>query len=132
MPNPVYLAFDFGTKRIGLAVGQSITKTATPLTSIISYNGTPNWQQLDKIVKEWQPTSLIVGLALQPDGKDSPTSLKARHLGKLLQQKYQLSVHYIEERLTSVAAKERVTDNQKDLDALAAAIILESWMNDAI
>jgi putative Holliday junction resolvase len=131
MPKGVFLAFDFGTKRIGLAIGQTITQTATPLIAIHSDNGIPHWAQLDKIMQEWEPSAFVVGLALQPDGTDSPSSLKAKQLGKRLQKKYNLPVHYVEERLTSVAAKEWADQHphaERDLDAIAAAVILESWM----
>ncbi len=130
-----YLGFDFGTKRLGIAVGQSITKTARPLITLQVHKGVPQWEELAKIIDDWLPKGLIVGLPLQPDGSDSPTSLKAQKLGRQLTNHFKLPVYYIEERLTSVAAKERSQEYygaslmHRDLDALAAAIILESWFN---
>ncbi|MBI2791488.1 MAG: Holliday junction resolvase RuvX [Gammaproteobacteria bacterium] len=130
-----FLGFDFGTKRLGIAVGQSITKTARPLIILSVHKGIPNWDELGKIVHEWLPKGLIVGLALQPDGSHSQTSLKAEKLGRQLEHHFNLPVYYIEERLTSVAAKERAKETSssilmhRDLDAVAAAIILESWFN---
>ncbi len=130
-----FLGFDFGTKYLGVAVGQSITQTARPLITLRVNNGIPRWEELDKIIDEWQPCALILGLAIQPDGSHSNTSKKAMKLGQQLQAHYQLPVHYIEERLTSVAANERVRENpqasaiERDLDAVAACIILESWLH---
>lgn len=130
-----FLGFDFGTKRLGIAVGQSITQTARPLVTLSVHKGIPKWEELGKIINEWLPKGLIVGLALQPDGTHSPTSLKAEKLGRQLASHFKLPVFYIEERLTSVAAKERAkatgtsTPMHRDLDAVAAAIILESWFN---
>jgi putative holliday junction resolvase len=130
-----YLAFDFGTKRLGIAVGQTITKTASPLLALNVKNGVPTWQQLDEVINKWQPRGLVVGLALQPDGSPSATSLAAQRFGKSLQQHTRLPVYYIEERLTSIAAQQRLKEDpplsqaQQNKDAIAAAIILESWLN---
>ncbi|MGD9593027.1 MAG: Holliday junction resolvase RuvX [Candidatus Berkiella sp.] len=130
-----FLGFDFGTKYLGIAVGQTITQTARPLVTLVVHKGVPHWETLDKIIQEWQPQAFIVGLAIQPDGSHSATSKKALKFGKSLQSHYNIAVHYIEERLTSVAAKERIKENvamtaiEKDLDAVAAAIILESWLH---
>ena len=118
-----YLGIDFGTKRIGLAVGQSITLTATPLITLKADDIT----RLSEIIKEWEPQGLIVGLALQPDGSHSQTSLIAKKWGIELKKRYDLPVYFIEERLSSVAAREKYPDTDKD--AGAAAIILEGWLN---
>ncbi|MBN9287645.1 MAG: hypothetical protein BGO43_13765 [Gammaproteobacteria bacterium 39-13] len=132
--NGTFFGFDFGTKRLGVAVGQSVTKTARPLVTLAMKNGTlPT--ELTAHINEWQPKALIVGLALQPDGSHSKTSLLAQKFGRRLAQAYQLPVFFIEERLTSVAAQERIRDTDstslysRDVDAVAAAIILESWLN---
>ncbi len=130
-----YLAFDFGTKHLGIAVGQTITKTATPLLSLHVKKGIPHWDQLDDIIHKWQPRGLIVGLPLQPDGSPSLTSIAAHQFGESLQQHYPLPVYYIEERLTSVAARQSLKEtpplshSQQNKDAIAAALILESWLN---
>jgi len=131
---PRFLGFDFGTKYIGIAVGQSITQTATPLLTLKATQGQPNWQELQNIVSEWQPSAFVVGIALQPDGSDSDTSLKARQFGKSLGKRFSLPIHFVEERLTSVAAahilkQEHHYSKQTDSDSMAAAIILESFLN---
>ena len=131
-----YIGFDFGTKNIGVAVGQTVTLTANPLTTLKAKNGIPDWTVLGHLLTEWRPRGLIVGLARQPDGSHSPTSLKAQAFGKKLWTRFQLPIYYVEERLTSVAASHTLKQN-KDLlsstqtqDAIAAMIILESWFND--
>ena len=130
-----YLAFDFGTKTIGIAVGQTITKTANPLTTISAVQGIPNFDQLRSIINEWLPKGLIVGLALQEDGSPSETSRAAERFGKRLAKEFKLPIFYTEERLTSVAALERLKESpplvqsHRNKDAMAAAIILESWLN---
>lgn len=128
------LGFDFGTKYIGIAIGQSVTQTATPLLTLKAQQGVPNWQEVQKIIDEWQPTGLVVGLALQPDGSDSQTSLKARNFGIALKKRFSLPLYFVEERLTSVAAshilkQEHHYSKQTDSDSMAAAIILESFLN---
>ncbi len=132
-----FLGFDFGTKRLGIAVGQSVTKTARPLTTLQVNNGIPHWDTLKGIIQEWEPCGLIVGLAMQPDGSHSPTSQKALKLGQSLQSRFNIPVYYIEERLTSVAAHNFIKEHapssniERDKDAVAAAIILESWLSNS-
>ncbi|MFI4938088.1 MAG: Holliday junction resolvase RuvX [Candidatus Berkiellales bacterium] len=131
----IYLSFDFGTKYIGIAVGQSITHTANPVTTLPAKNGIPSWDQLGDVIKKWQPKGLIVGLALQPDSSASDTSLAAQKFGHHLNKHFNLPIYFIEERLTTVAAKQRLkeqyptTHYQHDVDAMSAVIILESWFN---
>jgi putative Holliday junction resolvase len=128
-----FLGFDFGTKRIGIAVGQTVTQTASPLMTLSAQHGVPQWEQLARVIDEWQPKGLIVGLALQPDGSHSATSRLAQKFGRRLAARYRLPIFYTEERLTSVAANERINHSlftqSRDQDAVAAAIILESWLN---
>lgn len=131
-PSGIFLGFDFGTKQIGVAVGQTITQTATPLTCLSAQQGIPRREILTQLIEEWQPQALVVGLALQADGSPSTTSRAAEKFAAQLYQHFQLPIYFIDERLTSVAAraimKATSTFNQSE-DALAAAIILESWLN---
>ncbi len=135
MPRGIFLGFDFGTKYIGVAVGQTVTCTATPLLSLRAQNGVPSWDQVAALLQEWQPEGLIVGLALQLDGSQSPTSLAAQKFGRRLQNRFKLPIYFIEERLTTVAAREALKEKYptshylQDVDAMSAAIILESWLN---
>lgn len=136
MHSNTYLGFDFGLKFLGVAVGQSITQTAQPLATLKMLQGEPNWEQLDPLIKEWQPKALIVGLALQPDGTHSKTSTLAEAFGHSLEKRYERPVYFIDERLTTVAARDlaktlsRSCDKRKgEIDRISAAIILESWLN---
>ena len=126
------LAFDFGLKYIGVATGQSITRTASPLTSIRAVNGIPKWEDIDNIVNTWKPNDIIVGLPLNMDGTEQPMSQKARKFSQRLAHRYKpIKVHLEDERLTSWEAKNNINGKNSDLvslNAKAAAIILQQWL----
>ena len=135
------MGFDFGTKRLGVAVGQLITKTAQPLKNIQMVSGMPNWSALDKIVHQWQPDALVVGIPLNMDGTLQPLSNLAREFCTLLATRYGLPVYETDERLTTKDARERLFKNggyqalqDGQVDQVAAQLILENWFqtrNDA-
>lgn len=120
------LAFDYGHKKIGVAVGQSITGTANPLQIIRAKNQKPNWQIIEHLIKEWQPEQLVVGLPLHADGSSSDSTQAAQKFMRQLQGRFNLPVHAVDETLSSHAAAER-TGADTELDAVAAQIILETW-----
>lgn len=133
-PEGTFLSFDFGTKKIGCAVGQSVTHTASPLSRLATQQGTPPWEKIQRLIQEWEPDGLVVGLPLQPDGSHSLTSRSAHKFGRALQERFGLPVYFVEERLTTVAARERLAElpyAQRNVDSMAAAIILESWFRTA-
>src|SRR5688572_16170657 len=103
-PTGTFLGFDYGTKYTGIAIGQTITQTATPLQSLRSHQGKPDWPAIKQLIKQWRPHGLVVGLALQPDGSESVLSLAARNFATMLNQRFQLPVFFSHERLTTVAA----------------------------
>lgn len=80
MANRTIIAFDFGTKSIGVAIGQEVTGTARALTAFKAQDGTPDWQQVEKLLKEWQPNLVVVGLPLNMDGTEQPLTARARRL----------------------------------------------------
>lgn len=125
------LGFDFGQQRIGIAVGQEVTRTATALKTLNSINAQPDWDAISELIKNWQPDCLVVGLALHADGTDSKTSKQIRRFATQLEKRFALSVEFMDERLSSHAAAE-LTDNgestDKGLDALAAMVILQDWL----
>ena len=128
------LAFDFGTKSIGVAVGQRITGTARPLPAIKAQDGTPDWNIIERLLKEWQPDEIIVGLPLNMDGSTGPQAQKVMDFGAVLE-KAGLTVHYQDERLTTVTAEAvligsgvRREDRRRHVDKLAATVILEQWL----
>lgn len=124
------LAFDFGSKRIGVAVGQSLTGTAEPLAEISARDGIPDWAVIERLIGEWQPDCLLTGLPLNMDGSEGPMSQRARKFARRLHGRFGLASYLWDERLSSQEAKSlRPSDNYRRdaVDSLAAVTILESW-----
>ena len=124
------IGFDFGKQRIGIAVGQSITGTATALCTIRSRSGKPDWDRITDLVDHWQPDALVVGLPLHDDGSDSDISKAARQFIRQLDDQYGLPIHTMDERLSSHAAKQHIkgSTSKQGVDAVAAMIILQNWL----
>jgi len=124
------LGFDFGKQRIGIAVGQSITGTATALCTISSHHGKPDWDRISDLIDRWQPDALVVGMPLHDDGTDSDISKAARKFIRQLDGHYGLPVHTMDERLSSHAAKQymKQSTSKQEIDAVAAMIILQNWL----
>ena len=126
------LGFDFGTKRIGVAVGQELTRTATALATLTSPDGGPDWQEITRLIEEWQPDALVVGLPLNLDGSESESSRLARRFGNRLAGRYNLPVFTADERLSSTEAEAILAEQgpveKADIDKLAAQLILQSWL----
>lgn len=130
----ILLAFDFGTKRIGVAVGQTVTQTARPLDTIQAKDGEPNWKTVEKVVKKWMPDAFVVGIPLNMDGTDQPITHIARQFADALRQRFNIPVHEIDERLTTKDAREQLfaRGGYKALqggqvDQVAAQLILQNW-----
>lgn len=131
------LAFDFGLRRIGIAVGQFTTMTAGSLETV-SNGKEPDWVAIDRLVNEWKPAQLLVGLPLGAEGDETEMSRTARKFGNQLLNRYSLQVNYADERLSSRAAESRFAElraqgslrrkHAQKLDAMAAQIILENWL----
>ena len=132
-----FLAFDYGTKRIGIAVGQEITGSASALVTVRATDGKPDWDAISKLIEEWQPDEVVVGLPLNMDGTESELSQRATRFGNQLNGRYNLRTHFMDERLSSLQAEEELRErphsrgksNKADIDKLAAKIILESWLS---
>lgn len=124
------LGFDFGMKKIGIATGQTITRTATPLCQLKTVDGVPNWEEMDKIFQEWQPKACVIGLPFNADGSDSPLVPRARSFARKLQKRYlNIECHFIDEHLTSFEARQLMKGTKAtQVDATAAMLILESWL----
>ena len=129
------LAFDFGTKSIGVAVGQEITGTASPLNALKAQDGVPNWDLVTKLFAEWQPQLAVVGLPLNMDGSEQSVTLAARKFANKLHGRYGIVVETCDERLTTVDAKAMLfelggykkLDKQK-IDSVSACLIFSSWI----
>ena len=135
--NMYLIVFDYGSKRIGVAVGQNFTATARPLAIVrVNKNQQIDWTHIGALIQEWQPDALIVGLPKHADGSECSTTIAAQNFAQQLEKRYQLPVHHIDERLSSVAAAERISDKdgkkngEANLDAVAAQIILETWFSE--
>jgi putative Holliday junction resolvase len=137
LPRGYILGFDFGSRRIGVAIGQTATYTASALETV-RHGKSPDWPAIDRLVSEWGPTILLVGLPLGADGEETDMSMAARRFGATLHERYTLEVAFADERLTSQAAASRFIElrasgnlRRKDagqLDAVAARMILENWL----
>ena len=113
-PSGLYLGFDYGTRQIGVAVGQAVTGQARELLTLKAQNGVPDWQQIQRLLDEWRPTALVVGLPLNMDGTPSEMSERAERFARRLHGRYGLPVHTHDERLTTYAAKgERLQGGQR-------------------
>ncbi len=136
MTNITALGFDFGMKHIGVAVGQTITNTATPLTSIKARDGIPNWDEIEKLISTWNVKVIVIGIPLNMDGTEQPITAAAKKFGNRLEARFKLPVHRIDERLTTVEAKQQLFDSlgykaldKASIDSYSAKLILESWLN---
>lgn len=124
------ISFDFGTKKIGVAVGQTETKTSSPLQIVFSKNNKVNWDEIESIVNEWKPNLILVGKPLNMDGSDSDMMEKVDIFYKKLEKISKIPCKYVDERLTSFEARESLTEIKKDLiDAHAAKILIDQWFN---
>ncbi|NUZ07054.1 Holliday junction resolvase RuvX [Piscinibacter koreensis] len=119
-----FLAFDFGTRTVGVASGNTLTGTATPLTSL-ALQGDARWGAITRLLAEWRPDAIVVGVPFHPDGAAHVNTRRARRFAADLASRYGLPVHEVDERYTTTAARER---GATDLDAAAAAIILEQFL----
>ncbi len=127
------LAFDYGEKHIGVAVGQTLTDTANPLETVRVTRSSPDWNAISRIVKTWQPDALVVGLPFNMDGSEQNVTQRARRFGNQLLGRYQLPVHLVDERLTTREARDRLVSTGRAVSndhPVAAQIILESWLNE--
>ena len=127
------MAFDFGTKNIGIAIGQEITKTASTFYSIHANDGLPDWVELDMIVKEWNPNLFVVGDPLNMDGTRSKIQDSSDKFSTALNKRYDIDIEKTDERLSSREAKERLENMQmgikdsRNKHSISAQIILEDW-----
>ncbi len=130
------LGFDFGMKNIGIAVGQELTRTANPLTAIKARDGIPDWDRIQKLLEEWRPDLLIVGLPLNMDGSEQEMTAAARRFGNRLHGRFNIPVEWQDERLSTYEALDQMGIRSKmdsrqrsDVDQLSAQLILQSWLN---
>ncbi|HEY0821977.1 MAG TPA: Holliday junction resolvase RuvX [Rhizobacter sp.] len=121
-----FLAFDFGTKRVGVASGNTLTRTATPLTTIAA-EGDARFPAIERLIKEWQPEALVVGVPCHPDGTPHDNTARAQRFARQLHGRFRLPVHEVDERYSTTEAQ---AYGASDVDAASAAIILEQFLKD--
>jgi putative Holliday junction resolvase len=121
------LAIDFGLKKVGLAIGNTLTKTSMPISTIFYKSKQELFNLLEKHVTEWKPEFIIIGNPLNMDQTESEMSKLAEKFSNQFSKKFNLAVELVDERLSSFEAKEFAKDG--NLDAMAAKLILDSWMN---
>ncbi len=127
------LGFDFGPRKIGVAIGQTITGSASALTTIRSHRDKPDWSRIEQLVREWQPNGAVVGLPFNMDDTETELAPNARRFARQLQGRFGLDVHLVDERLTSLEARRQLGRNATSLeavDAMAAKLILDTWLTD--
>ena len=127
------MGFDYGTAKIGIAIGQTVTGTATPLTTLRAVQQKPDWKGISNLINEWLPEALVVGLPYNLDDSEADIADKARRFARQLEGRYHLPVHMADERLTSMIARQqldRAPKNFEELDAIAAKLILETWLSE--
>lgn len=135
-----YLGFDFGVKKIGVAVGQVTTATASPLQTIPAIKQHPDWEAIARLIRDWQPVGLVVGVSRQQDGSDNPVTPRMLKFCRQLEGRFRLPVHQQDEILSTHEAKQLLFDevnvNAAKLwavqDQLAAQLILQTWLNDHV
>lgn len=135
------LGFDYGTKKIGVAVGNRITNTTQPLKPVFARNSQPNWQNIDALIIEWKPGTLVVGLPLNLDGSSGEMALKASQFADTLKTRHSIPVTLIDERLSSSEAdaliresiqpgKSAARKRKNTRDCVAAELILRTYLTD--
>ena len=131
------LAFDYGEKRIGVAVGQAVTGTANPIDALPAKGGEPDWQRVEALLNEWQPAFVVVGLPLNMDDTEQLLTKRAKKFANRIHGRFGIAVKLIDERLSSVAAREELFEQEgyrglqkHSIDSLAACHILETWFRE--
>jgi putative Holliday junction resolvase len=137
----IVLAFDFGHRRIGVACGDTVSRTAAPVDTVPVGLGGPRWEMIDALLREWQPALVVVGLPYNVDGSDSPMTSQARSFAADITRRYRLQAMLVDERYSSMEAEARLKSAREsgqrrrrvvkaDVDAAAACVILERWFTE--
>jgi putative Holliday junction resolvase len=131
------MAFDFGLRQIGVAVGNCLLETSQPLDIVRARDGVPDWSSIEALLQEWQPDLLLIGDPLNMDGTDSELGARAQKFSRRLHGRFGLAVALVDERLTSFEAKQTLQAQghkgdykNQPADSVAAELILQSWMRE--
>ena len=132
-PPQTLLAFDFGLKRTGVAVGNTVSGGARPLTTIVAEENVKRFAAIEALIAEWRPERLLVGLPLDPEGAETEMSKRARRFANQLHGRFSLPVELVDERYSSAVAEDALKPGRADkqkIDAAAAAVILQAWLDE--
>jgi putative Holliday junction resolvase len=127
------LGFDYGSRKIGVAVGQTVTGTASALETLHLVNHKPDWERIAYLIEEWRPEALVVGLPLDVDDSETDATQPALRFSRQLEGRFHIKVYMADERFSSFEARDRLGHKAKrweDYDAVAAKLILETWLNE--
>lgn len=133
------MALDYGLRRLGVANGDTLTRTARPLATVPVTDQGPDWPALDRLVAQWGPARFVVGIPYNADGQDSPLAVKVRTFAAVVARRYGKPVDLLDEHLTSREAEDRLRERRAsgqrqrrvrhgDIDPVAAAVLLEQWL----
>lgn len=125
MTDQVVIGFDFGARRIGVAIGNSVTREARPLTTVNAATVAARWDAVAALVAEWEPARLVVGIPRHPDGTPHEMTARCERFARQLEGRYRRPVAQVDERYTSA-----VSARADDIDAAAAALILQQWFDE--
>ncbi len=130
------LGFDYGLKRIGIATGQTITGTASPLTTIQQQKDDSHWLEIQALIKQWKPDALLVGIPYMLDGSETEMGKHTTAFKQQLEEKFSLPAILVDETLSSFEAESMLKQNTKigqhnksEIDKMAAAVIVQSWLD---
>ena len=140
MNHKIYIAFDYGLKKTGVAIGQSITKTASPLTSLSMDKGKPDWSEIDMIFEDFKPSCAVFGIPEERINSNKTLIDNIKAFSSGIKQRYGISIKFVNEHLTSKIAKDQLKEQRQagilqrqlkkgQIDSMAASIILQEWMN---
>ncbi len=125
----IVLGFDYGTRRIGVAVGNSLTRSSQALDAIHNINPNQTYQKIQELISEWQPSCLVVGLPFHPDGAEHAMTKRSRSFGQQLAKQFGKPIHYVDERYSSVLL-EQDSRYQESVDSHAAGLLLEQFFRE--
>lgn len=126
------LGFDFGLKRIGVAIGNTVSGSARPLATLEAESNDARFSAISAWINEWQPDALVVGKPVDTEGRATDMTARAERFGRQLEGRFGLPVKFVDERFTSAVAEDALKPNRKNkakIDAAAAALILQAWLD---
>lgn len=134
------LGFDYGSRKIGVAVGQELTRSSTPLKTLRHSGGEPDWRAIGELIDQWRPAALVVGIPLNMDGSEQPMTAAAQRFQRRLEGRYGLPVYAADERLSSIEAEQLLHDasaggkrsRRQSVDDVAAHIILQTFFSQPV